>query len=289
MKEPSMADTNFSPRSSKAECAARKHYSQLFAHSPIEPAELVYSQLSLYMPRQELARVLFLADIYRERIVSSAGILMEFGTCWGRTAATLTNLRSIFEPFNFTRKLVVFDTFAGLTGTEAKDGSHQLARDGAYSTTAGYEEHLAAVLEYHESEAPLHHIRKHEIVKGDAAATVPEYLRQHPEAIIAMAFFDFDIYHPTRACLEAIKPHLARSSILVFDQLNCPEYPGETLALKEVFGLGACSLVRSPLTPWISYLSCDSIPAQHFLPSARPEKSGRSMGTDNASDPGRSQ
>jgi hypothetical protein len=255
-----MQDTDFSPRSSDRERSAREQYTALFANSPIDKRELLYSQLSLYLPRQELARVLVLADIYRERVLTAAGVLMEFGTCWGRTAAVLTNLRGIFEPYNFTRKLLVFDTFAGLAGTEVKDGTDSLARDGAYSTTAGYDLHLDAVLDYHESESPISHIRKHEIVKGDAAVAVPRYLQEHPETIIAMAYFDFDIYQPTLACLAAIKPHLAKSSILVFDQLNCPGYPGETIALKEVFGLGAVSLVRSPITPWLSFMACDSVP-----------------------------
>ena len=255
-----MSDTNFSPRSSVIERQRREHFAQLFAACPIEKHELVYSQLSLYMPRQELARLLFLAEIYCERVLHTTGVVMELGTCWGRTASLLTNLRGIFEPHNFTRRPLVFDNFAGPAGTETtKDGIDSLAKDGAYSTTAGYESHLAEVLVYNESEAPLSHLQKHDIVKGDATKTVPRYLGEHPETVIALAYFDFDIYHPTRACLEAIRPHLHRNSTLVFDQLNCPEYPGETIALKEVFGLNAVSLVRSPITPWISYMACDSL------------------------------
>ena len=254
-----MQNTNFSPRSSTAGQTSRGRYAKLFANSPIKAAELVYSQLSLYMPRQELARLLFLAEIYREKVVDPTGVLMELGTCWGRTAALLTNMRGIFEPYNFTRRLIVFDTFEGLRGTSKEDGGHELAKDGTYSTGAAYEDHLAAVLAYHESESPIAHIKKHEIIKGDASETLPNYLRQHPETIVAMAYVDFDIYKPTRACLEALRPHLTKRSVLVFDQLNCPEYPGETVALREVFGLSAGSLVRSPITPWMSYMVCDGI------------------------------
>lgn len=252
MTEEQTAD--FSPRSSKAEKANREAFARLYAASPIPPAELVYSQLSLYLSRQELSRTLALSDIYRDHVLEANGSLFEFGTCYGRTAALLTNLRAIFEPYNFTRKLAVFDTFAGLAGCSAKDGTHESAQDGAYSAGAGYENHLAAVLRHHESEAPIAHIEKHEIVKGDAAQTLDAYLRRHPETIVALAYFDFDIYAPTKACLERLRPHLTRRSVLVFDQLNCPEYPGETVALAEVFGLGRCDIRRSPLTPWISFV-----------------------------------
>lgn len=252
-------DTDFSPRSSNQEKTNRDEFARAFAASPIPPKELVYSQLSLYLSRQELARMLALSDIYRTHVLHANGALFEFGTCYGRTAALLTNLRGIFEPYNFTRKLAVFDTFSGLAGCSAKDGAHESARDGAYSAGSDYEAHLRSVLNYHESEAPIAHIQKHEIVKGDAAATLDAYLRRNPATIVALAYFDFDIYAPTKACLELLRPHLTRGTVLVFDQLNCPEYPGETIALSEVFGLHRCNIQRSPLTPWLSYVIADDL------------------------------
>jgi len=237
----------------------RAKFSETFQSSPIPRQELLYSQLSLYLPRQELSRILALAELYRNHVLETNGVLIEFGTCYGRTAALLTNLRGIFEPFNFTRKLIVFDTFTGLRGTNEKDGKHTLASDGAYNAGEGYERYLDEVLTYHESEAPIAHRKKFEIVKGDASKLITTYLAAHPETIIAMAYFDFDIYVPTKTCLEAIRPHLTRNSVLAFDELNCPEYPGETRALSEVLGLGKCTLRRSPLSPWMSYTTCEYI------------------------------
>jgi hypothetical protein len=252
-------DTDFSYRSSTKEKAARERFIETYRNSPIPIHELLYAQLTLYLGRQELSRLLALSDIYRDHVVESNGTLFEFGTCYGRTAALLSNFRGIFEPYNFTRRLVVFDTFAGLAGVSDKDGGHELARDGRYSAGEGYEKHLAEVLAYHESEAPIAHISKTEIVKGDASETLPHYLSRHPETILALAYFDFDIYAPTKAALEMLKPHLGKNSVLVFDQLNCPEYPGETTALAEVFGLNKCRIRRSPLTPWMSYVLAEDL------------------------------
>jgi hypothetical protein len=247
-------DTDFAPRSSETERTNRQKFAEIFAASPILSNELVYSQLSLYLSRQELARILVLSDIYRKHVLHTNGVLFEFGTCYGRTAALLINLRGIFEPYNFTRKLAIFDTFSGLLGCCSKDGAHESVYDGAYSTGQSYESHLAAVLRYHECEAPIAHIQKHEIIKGDAAKTLKVYLDCHPETIVGMAYFDFDIYQPTRSCLALLRAHLTKNSVLVFDELNCPEYPGETVALNEVFGLNRCKIQRSPLTPWMSYV-----------------------------------
>jgi hypothetical protein len=254
-----ITNTDFAPRSSDQEIDRRANFQATFESSPIPRHELLYSQLALFLSRQELSRMLAMAELYRNHVLGTNGVLMEFGTCYGRTAALLTNLRGIFEPFNFTRKLVIFDTFAGLRGTNEKDGDDKLAIDGAYSTGEGYEGYLDEVLSYHESEAPISHRKKFEIVKGDASTSITKYLAEHPETIIAMAYFDFDIYGPTKACLEAIRPHLTKSSVLAFDELNCPEYPGETVALSEVFGLGKCALQRSHLTPWMSYTTCEHI------------------------------
>ena len=246
--------TDFSPRSSNKEHDRRLEFAKLFENSPIDKGDLVYSQLSVYLSRQELSRLLVLSDIYRERVVQENGIMLEFGTCYGRTASLLSNLRGIYEPYNFTRRRVVFDTFRGLAGVEEKDGSDELAVDGAYSSGEGYENHLEAVLAYHEAEAPIPHIRKFEIIKGNASETCAAYFKNHPEAIVSLAYFDFDIYKPTLDCLQTIKRHLAKGSVIVFDQLNCPEYPGETIALGEVASLNKLRVRRSPLTPWMSYI-----------------------------------
>ena len=56
-------------------------------------------------------------------------------------------------------------------------------------------------------------------------------------AVVAMAIFDLDLYEPTREALQLINPRLTRGSVLVFDELNSRDFPGETLALQEVLGL----------------------------------------------------
>ena len=63
-----------------------------------------------------------------------------------------------------------------------------------------------------------------------------------------------DIYEPTRKCLELLVNHVTRGSVLVFDELNLHEFPGETLALKDVFGLDRFKIRRSPYGSVQSYL-----------------------------------
>jgi hypothetical protein len=91
-------------------------------------------------------------------------------------------------------------------------------------------------------------------VQGDATITLPAYLKAHPETLVALAYFDFDLYAPTKACLEAILPHLTKGSVLAFDELNCREFPGETIAVREVLGLAKYAIRRDPSNSLVSYL-----------------------------------
>ena len=68
-----------------------------------------------------------------------------------------------------------------------------------------------------------------------------------------MAYFDFDLYKPTKECLLQIKERLVKGSILGFDELNDPDSPGETLALMETFGLNNISLKRFKYASRVSY------------------------------------
>lgn len=108
-------------------------------------------------------------------------------------------------------------------------------------------------MEYHEKNNPIPHIKKFQIIKGDACETVQQYIKENPETIISLAYFDFDIYEPTKICLELIKERLTRGSIVAFDELNEPTMPGETVAVMEVLGLNNIRLRRPQYASRVSY------------------------------------
>lgn len=97
-------------------------------------------------------------------------------------------------------------------------------------------------------------IKKFELVQGDATQTVHTYLDAHPETIISMAYFDFDIYKPTAECLKAIKPYLNRGAVIGFDEINDREWPGETAALREILGTSSFEIRHSTFRANSGYL-----------------------------------
>jgi hypothetical protein len=237
--------------SSSSELELRQRFHALYKASPIPESEQL-QQLGLFMNRQLLSRILFFNQMYRE-ILAVPGVIMEFGTRWGRDLTTFACFRGMYEPFNYTRRIVGFDTFEGFPSTHVKDGESGIANPGAFSTTPGYETYLDQVMRYHEAESPLGHIQKFEIVEGDVITAVPEYLARHPETIIALAYFDLDLYEPTAAVLKAIQPFLTKGSVLGFDELNYPEFPGETTALREVLSTRNLRLRRAAFDPTPCY------------------------------------
>ena len=205
---------------------------------------------NVFLKRIALSRLLYLDTIYAH-ILDVPGVICEFGVQWGATLATLANLRGIYEPFNYSRTIVGFDTFSGFSSTDAKDGA--LVAKGDYSTMNDYAVELEKIMQLHESFSPLPHIKKFELVKGDASQTVPAWLDQNPHAIISLAIFDMDVYKPTKDALNAILPRLTKGSVLVFDELNCPRFPGETQAVSEILGLDNLRLRRDPHQPFCAW------------------------------------
>jgi hypothetical protein len=202
------------------------------------------------LKRQSLSRILYYNNLY-QKILDVPGVICEFGVQWGATLTQLINFRGMYEPFNHSRKIFGFDTFEGFPDIDRKDGGFSNAGD--YATSANYEELLAEILSIHEFFSPIPHVKKFELIKGDATKTIDTWLTDNPHAIIAMAIFDMDIYKPTRDVLEKIVPRLTRGSLLVFDELNCPHFPGETRAVDEVLGLNKLALKRFAHQPYCAW------------------------------------
>jgi len=195
------------------------------------------------LKRMALSRVIYYYELY-QKIINIPGVICEFGVQWGATLALLQNLRGMYEPYNVSRKIIGFDTFEGFSTIDIKDGS--FASLGDYKSMPGYEIILDEILSIHESFCPINHIKKFELVKGDATKTIVEWLDKNPHSIISMAIFDMDVYRPTKDVLEKIIPRLTKGSLLVFDELNCQHFPGETTAVQEVLGLNNITLKRHP-------------------------------------------
>lgn len=232
------------PHESEQERSVRERLTKLLTETPIPPEYLI-DNLAVYLRKHQLTDLLSMDVLYR-MLPEVPGVIMEFGVLHGRHLATLTALRSVYEPYNSLRRIIGFDTFTGFPDVAEVDRVSTSAVSGRFAVPTDEVDHLREVLAAHEASEPFGHTQRTFVVQGDVRETVPQYLEEHPETIIAMAYFDLDLYQPTKELLQVIRPHLTKGSVLAFDELAHPKWPGETLALREVFGLDCGTLRQLP-------------------------------------------
>lgn len=220
-------------KSSQEQVKQREHLYELFRNRPM-PDDQLLTVLGLYMRSSALAKILFVNELY-QLILDKPGSIVEFGTWWGQNLVLFENLRAIYEPFNQARRIIGFDTFKGYPSLSMKDKESETIKVGGYTVSNNYKEYLDNVIDYHEKNNILAAVKKHKTVEGDVTITAPKYFKEHPEESIALAYFDMALYEPTKACLEAIIPNLYPGSVIMLDEFNSADYPGETIAFKEVF------------------------------------------------------
>lgn len=241
--------------SNENEDKARNNLLKLFNSTPI-PDDEILSNLGLFLNSKNLSRILLMNHLY-EKIIDMMGVIMDFGTRWGQNMAIWTSLRGIYEPYNRHRKIIGFDTFEGFPSVDAKDGNSDLMKEGNLALPKDYELWLEKLLTEQENDNTLSHIRKFDVIKGDAVKTLPIYLSENPHTIISLAFFDFDIYLPTKECLHNILDRMPKGSIVAFDELNDDDSPGETVALMELIGLKNIKLKRYRYASRVSYFEIE--------------------------------
>lgn len=229
--------------------SARDELNDLFNNAPFSLEDKMFN-LGMFTRSSLLVKFLVMSDLY-QRICHIPGKIMEFGTWWGQNLVLFENLRAIHEPFNKQRVIVGFDTFDGYTKPTDIDLKSDVWVEHSYSTGKDHKEYLASLLATHEKCNVLGHVNgNHELIAGDVTETAPEYFKEKPESIVALAYFDMGLYEPTKSAMQAIKPHLVKGSVLLLDELTWSESPGEAIAFKEVFSdmnfeLETCKLYPS--------------------------------------------
>lgn len=208
-----------------------------------------------FLPRAHLTRFLARIECFKKAL-EVQGIVVDCGVLFGGSLMTWARASSIFEPLNSQRKIIGFDTFEGFpdfsaedaTGAaaESKEGGFHFGGDDVYSD-------LLQCIKVFDSDRPIPHIPKVEIIKGDCTKTIPAYLEKNPHTIVSLLHLDVDIYEPTRAALKHFVPRMPKGAIIVFDQLNSPLWPGESIALLDELGVRDLRIQRFTWDTYLSY------------------------------------
>lgn len=184
--------------------------------------------LGLFLRSSLLARIFGIAEIY-QKIIDLPGAVLDIGTWRGQTSVLCENLRSIFEPLHFNRRIISFDTFEGYVGFSEKDKETDLHKDGTYGIQQlDYDVYLAELLDLHERSNAMGHNRgKHTVIKGDCRKTLPTFFEDNPNEFVSLAFFDVNSYQVTKDAFDTIFSRVVPGGYLAFWQMTRNSIPAE--------------------------------------------------------------
>lgn len=230
---------------------SRKNLEAYFNNSTDKIIEKL-SNFTKYVPRQDLTNFLCKYEIFK-KILNVEGNIVECGVRYGGGLMTFAQLSSIFEPVNFKRKIIGFDTFSGIPHLTKKDSgaTSSEARKGGMAVNSLQD--LKTCIKLYDMNRSIPDIPKVELVKGDAVHTIPQYLRKNPHTVVSLLYLDFDVYMPTKIALENFVPRMPKGAIIVFDELNIKSWVGETRALMDTIGINNLQIERFSFHPHIAY------------------------------------
>jgi hypothetical protein len=205
-----------------------------------------------YVRRQNLTRFLALYEIFKQ-VLPVKGSIIECGVNHGFGLMTWAKLSTILEPVNLTRRIYGFDTFAGFPDVSDRDNSAASSHVKAGDLAVDSKEELEELVEIYDSTRFIGHVSKVQLIKGDAALTIPDFIERNPHLLVSLLFLDFDLYEPTKAALDAFLPRMPKGAIVAFDELDNPLWPGETLAMLEKNAVRRLKLQRLEFDPYIAF------------------------------------
>lgn len=233
---------------------AGKKIEGLFNKSP-DSVEVKLDNFPKYIKRQKLTRLLSLYELFK-KVLPVKGSVVECGVYKGFGLMSWANMSAILEPNNLTRRIYGFDTFEGFPTVGEKDSNSLMEPNVGQLRSDSYDE-LNELIKIYDTNRFLGHVNKVRLIKGDVTKTIPEFISDHKHLVVSLLFLDMDLYEPTKTAIENFFPRMPKGSIIAFDELDNPIWPGETLALLETIGINRLKLERFDFDPYIGFAVVD--------------------------------
>jgi Macrocin-O-methyltransferase (TylF) len=219
----------------------RDYLSDLERHATASPYSMVEKLMNFpaYVPRQNLANFIIKYEIFKQ-MLNVQGSIVECGVSFG-------------EPTNHQRRIIGFDTFAGITHIASGDKGSQSPDAHAKGLAVDSYAEMERCIELYDANRFVGHVPKVELVRGDATKTIPKYVKKNPQLLVSLLYLDFDVYEPTKIALQQLLPRMPKGAVIAFDELNLRDWPGETVAALQVLEMNKLPLKRFPFGSTISY------------------------------------
>lgn len=209
-------------------------------------------EFPVYATRQDITRFIEKYELFKI-LKNVPGSIVECGVAGGFGLMAFAHFCSIFEPYHYVRKIIGFDTFAGFAGLTDKDKTSKARhmKDGGLKFDSY--KILQQSVKLYDMNRAVGHLEKVQLIKGDISKTFPKYINSNPSLVIALLYLDVDLYKPTLDTIRLAIERIPKGGIIAFDELNHPDYPGETIAAMESLGINNLKLRRMDISSMMSY------------------------------------
>ena len=240
-------------RQSQNDLKALSIYDELFANAPGSNIHKL-DTFARFVRRQKISKFMAHYEIYKQ-VLDVSGSIVEVGVHAAQSLFTFGHISAILEPYNYTRRIIGFDTFSGFSDFSESDispsSSQNIKLGGfSYDDISSIERSIVAF----DENRPLGHIPKIRLIKGKIEDTSVDFLKNNPHLIVSLLHLDVDLYEPTLHSINAFMPRMPRGAVIIFDEVNQEGYPGETMALLQSGLLSEFKLSRFAFEPGLSYM-----------------------------------
>ena len=196
----------------------RKHFSEKYGLREIWD---VIDHWPLYCGITNLSIRLTISDLLRSTF-NVPGHVAEFGSWRGTNVLFMAKLLRIFDPHG-SKIVHCFESFKGLN-TFKKEDKNAVKFKGKYR---GSFKELSDVISLYEmnDEIVIH--------KGLIEKKLPQAIREDKSLMFSFIYCDVDFYKPTKVILNLVHDRLSKGGLLVFDEWNNTDFPGEGQAVNE--------------------------------------------------------
>ena len=182
-------------------------------------------------------------ELYKS-IVNLPGHVVECGVLKGASLIRLSTFREILESPH-SRKIIGFDAFGKFpsqTNPQDQEFVEMFEDDAGQGISI---DDLHSIFSYKGFD-------NYELIKGDVADTIPEYLSKYPELKIALLHIDVDVYKPSIEILNYLYDRVVAGGIIMFDDYGA--VAGETRAVDEFFSQRRVTIEKLPISHIPSFI-----------------------------------
>ena len=185
----------------------------------------VWNAENIYHLKTDISRIgklLYHYEIYK-KIINVPGDIIECGVFKGISLTRFLTYRSILEN-NISRKVYGFDSFGKFPSAKNPSDKKFIKKWKSLAGDSISKDELHKILLEKKFE-------NFELIEGDVLKTIPNFIKDRNNTIIALLHVDMDVYRPTKYVINKLFDKMSSNGIILIDDYSA--VAGATKAINE--------------------------------------------------------